>query len=165
MGSFTFPTGTVTVFRQTAAPLGWQKITSVNDVALRVVSGSGGTTGGNVGAPGNFSTVHTAPWPNNFSFDSPYPGSTAAAPAALTGTGGHIHTTMFVNPIPRITVLARNPFPAPSYATVYNASPGPTTLDGGGVGHSHPLGVSLSGSASQPNWAVSYVDLILASKF
>jgi hypothetical protein len=77
-----------------------------------------------------------------------------------------VHTTMFVNPIPRITVLARNPFPAPSYASVFNASPAPASATAGGsTAHSHPLGVSISGSASQPNWSVIYVDLILASKF
>ena len=41
-----FPSGTVLLFWQTAAPTGWTKITTQNDKALRVVSGSGGVSGG-----------------------------------------------------------------------------------------------------------------------
>lgn len=42
-----FPPGTRIIFQQTSAPTGWTKITTFNDVALRLVSGtasSGGTT-------------------------------------------------------------------------------------------------------------------------
>lgn len=42
----TFASGTVLLFWQTAAPTGWTKITTQNDKALRVVSGSGGVSGG-----------------------------------------------------------------------------------------------------------------------
>ena len=42
-----FPSGTVMLFYQAAAPLGWTKQTTQNDKALRVVSGS---TGGSAGA-------------------------------------------------------------------------------------------------------------------
>lgn len=38
--------GTRTVFYQAAAPTGWTQVTSVNDKVLRLVSGSGGGTGG-----------------------------------------------------------------------------------------------------------------------
>jgi len=41
-----FASGTVILFWQTAAPTGWTKITTQNDKALRVVSGSGGVSGG-----------------------------------------------------------------------------------------------------------------------
>jgi len=42
------PSGTVMLFWQANAPTGWTKITSQNDKAFRVVSGSGGGTGGDV---------------------------------------------------------------------------------------------------------------------
>ena len=45
-GGKSFPTGTVMLFYQAAAPLGWTKLTTQNDKALRVVSGSGGVAGG-----------------------------------------------------------------------------------------------------------------------
>lgn len=40
------PQGTAMVFAQAAAPTGWTKVTSQNDRMLRVVSGTGGGTGG-----------------------------------------------------------------------------------------------------------------------
>lgn len=44
-GGSSFPSGTRMLFQQTAAPTGWTKVTTVNDVALRVVSGSVGSGG------------------------------------------------------------------------------------------------------------------------
>tara|TARA_R100000656_G_scaffold122973_1_gene99036 strand:- start:430 stop:867 length:438 start_codon:yes stop_codon:yes gene_type:complete len=40
-----FASGTKMIFNQTAAPTGWTKVTSSNDVALRLVSGTVGTGG------------------------------------------------------------------------------------------------------------------------
>jgi hypothetical protein len=45
-GTIYVPSGSVMPFYQAAAPTGWTKITTLNDKALRVVSGSGGVTGG-----------------------------------------------------------------------------------------------------------------------
>lgn len=42
------PAGSVMLFYQAAAPVGWTKLTSHDDKALRVVSGTGGTAGGTV---------------------------------------------------------------------------------------------------------------------
>lgn len=53
----TFPTGTKLLFHQAAAPTGWTKQTTVNDAALRVVSG---TTGGGTGGSVAFSTLFAA---------------------------------------------------------------------------------------------------------
>jgi hypothetical protein len=41
-----FPRGTTLLFWQAAAPIGWTKLTTQNDKALRVVSGTGGISGG-----------------------------------------------------------------------------------------------------------------------
>lgn len=41
-----FPSGTVMLFQQTAAPVGWTKQTAINDYGLRVTSGSVGTVAG-----------------------------------------------------------------------------------------------------------------------
>lgn len=45
-GVASFATGTVMLFKQTAAPTGWTKSVSFNDHALRVVSGTAGNGGG-----------------------------------------------------------------------------------------------------------------------
>ena len=47
------PSGTVVVFYQSSAPTGWTKVTSQNNKALRVVSGTGGGSGGS----NNFTTA------------------------------------------------------------------------------------------------------------
>ena len=44
--SSAFPMGTAMLFAQAAAPTGWTKQTTHNDKSLRVVSGSGGGSGG-----------------------------------------------------------------------------------------------------------------------
>ena len=56
-----FPSGTVMVFYQTAAPTGWTKSTSHNDKALRVVSGNGGGNGGthDLTSPPSLAHTHT----------------------------------------------------------------------------------------------------------
>lgn len=46
VNSSIIPSGTAMLFYQASAPTGWTKVTSINDYGLRVVSGSGGTTGG-----------------------------------------------------------------------------------------------------------------------
>lgn len=53
LGASPFPTGTLMLFAQAAAPTGWTKSTTHNDKSLRVVSGTGGGSGGSVA----FSTV------------------------------------------------------------------------------------------------------------
>lgn len=46
LGASPFPSGTLMLFPQPSAPTGWTKQTTHNDKALRVVSGSGGGSGG-----------------------------------------------------------------------------------------------------------------------
>ncbi|MFC1794371.1 hypothetical protein ACFL3Q_12380 [Planctomycetota bacterium] len=65
--SLGFPTGTVMIFFQAAAPSGWTKSASHNDKYLRVVSGSGGGSGGSSGCAGGHShtvNAHTHQWLN-----------------------------------------------------------------------------------------------------
>ena len=47
------PSGTRTTFYQASAPPGWTQVTTVNDATVRIVSGTGGATGGTV----NFSSA------------------------------------------------------------------------------------------------------------
>ena len=42
------PSGSVMTFYQASPPSGWTQVTNLNDFALRIVSGTGGTTGGSV---------------------------------------------------------------------------------------------------------------------
>ncbi len=90
------PIGTVVLFQQTAAPLGWTKITTNDNAALRIVAGSA-STGGSVGFTSAFSnqnTGATAPntgGPSTNTSDGPNTNSSGAA-APLTG-GPSTNTT------------------------------------------------------------------------
>lgn len=55
----TIPSGSLTMFYQTTAPLSWTQITTVNDKCLRVTSGAGGGTGGSQGIGSTCSLVHS----------------------------------------------------------------------------------------------------------
>lgn len=112
--SIGFPTGTLMLFQQTAAPTGWTKQTTHNNKALRVVSGTAGS-GGTVafttafasGLSAGATTLSTAQMPshnhNDFTHALFGGGAEAAAfdantidPAYYTGyTGGggsHAHS-------------------------------------------------------------------------
>ncbi len=60
-----FSSGVVMVFYQASAPTGWTKSTTNNNKALRVVSGSGGGSGGTHGLSSPPSTAHTHSGPNH----------------------------------------------------------------------------------------------------
>lgn len=55
------PAGTKMVFFQAAVPTGWTQVTNYNDYALRVVSGTGGGTGGAAAFSGLGTHTHTGP--------------------------------------------------------------------------------------------------------
>ena len=143
-GGQAFPSGTVMLFAQTAAPTGWTKNTTTgNDSALRLVTGSV-STGGSVA----FSTVFVSNRAVNIS--------------SVTGSIGN--TTLTTPQIPSHTHSAANSNSG-SGATVYEnpgvAAPQTTGATGGGGSHNHPL--SVTGGSGDVNLAVNYVDVIRAT--
>ena len=82
------PSGTVMVFYQAAAPTLWTKVTSANNKALRVVSGSGGGTGGThaFDSPPSTSHSHTGP-----SHTHSTPSHTHSTPSHTHSIGAHSH--------------------------------------------------------------------------
>ena len=135
-----FPSGTVTMFVQTTAPTGWTKSTTHDNKALRVVSGtagSGGTTG--------FTSVFTSRTI-----------TTANMPSHTHGVTdpGHSHTTTqsYVSNDPT------GPFDANA-----SGSPNNKFLD---AVNSSTTGISIqnAGSGTAMDFAVQYVDVIIATK-
>ena len=137
-----FSSGTVIPFYNTNAPTGWTKLTTQNDKALRVVSGSGGVSGGSVAF------------------------STAFSSQAVTGTNGASGaTTLTTAQIPSHShtigtgggsfnsVITRA-------GTSVNGS-NSTDATGSGDSHTHSA-AAFTGTAI--NLAVQYIDLILCSK-
>jgi hypothetical protein len=143
------PSGSVVPFYQASAPTGWTQVTSLNDYALRIVSGTGGTTGGTTA----FSTV--------FANQTPTITTSGLSAGATTLT------------------TAQMPAHTHNFSTYYNGSPqnnyaypngsdgvGGTSVTvsstGGGSSHSHSLSGSATSSAITLN--VQYANFIICSK-
>ena len=158
------PAGTVMLFAQTAAPTGFTKNTTTgNNTALRLVTGTA-STGGSVA----FTTAFASQTPSgSVSVSGSAGNTTLSTPQIPSHT--HTFTTGGFNPIggagyvSRVNRISRGS-PETSPAQGYHIS-FPNDNTGGGGSHNHPLTISsatFSGSAI--NLAVSYVDVIRATK-
>jgi len=150
-----FPSGTVLVFAQTAAPTGWTKSTTHNDKALRVVSGSA-SSGGSVAFTTAFASQAVA-------------GTVGATTLTTAQIPAHNHPATVSDP-GHVHILGGNNLGAGS--TGYSGASGgsaqtnsavtgisvSTSNTGGGGSHDH----AFTGTAI--NLAVQYVDVILAAK-
>ena len=152
-----FPSGTVLVFAQTAAPTGWTKSTTHDNKALRVVSGAA-SSGGSVAFTTAFASQAVA-------------GTVGATTLTTSQIPSHTHTATVTDPGHTHTQRAQG---AISYSGGVNSN-GSSNLgsdtgsaftgisvsiasSGGGGSHDH----TFTGTAI--NLAVSYVDVILATK-
>jgi hypothetical protein len=166
-----FSTGTVMLFRQTAAPTGWTKdTTNFNDSALRVVTGSvssGGTQG--------FTTAFASQAVNGTIANTTAGGSVSISGGSVgsytlstSEIPSHTHTAPVYNQLNVSGVFIPR-----SGAANFN---GTWTSDatGGGGGHSHSFSApsgSFTGTAHNHsftgtaiNLAVKYCDVIFATK-
>ncbi len=153
------PSGSKTLFPQAAAPTGWVKDTSFDNATIRIVSGSGGSSGGSV----NFTEAFTSYTPQ---------GTINAS--GLSGGGSVGATSISVSQMPAH---------AHSYASRECSPVGFTVVPGGNIsrctqstqsqggnsGHTHGFTGSISGSASftgtaTNQFAVKYVDAIVCTK-
>lgn len=173
-----FPAGTRMLFAQSTAPTGWTKdtTTSLNDSALRIVTGGAGS-GGSVGFSAAFTSQSV----------SGSVGSTAAggtiSDTSVSGTVGS--TTLTIDQIPphshsipqfnNVSGLDHDGSLETDRSMLINATQ-TSGSTGGGQGHTHTFfspshGHSFSGashshsfSGSSINLAVKYVDVIIATK-
>jgi hypothetical protein len=157
-----FPSGTVMLFQQTAAPTGWTKITTHNNKALRVVNGtasSGGTTG--------FTTVFASRTPGGSLSGTNINGAVSATTLTTAQMPSHSHT-LTLDTIGSGGGDAPDPpkFTAKTQGNYGTRSP-QTSATGGGGSHTHGFtNPTWSGSftGAAMNFAVQYVDVIFASK-
>jgi len=135
------PATTVMLFYQNAAPSGWTIVATQNNKALRVVSSSGGVSGGSVAF------------------------STAFASQSVSGTVGTSGaTTLSTSQMPSHTHTFSRPqggYSGSEGTGGGNYSTQDTGATGGGGSHTH-TGGTFTGTAI--NLAVQYIDIILASK-
>ncbi len=168
-GVSSIPSGTTALFFQGSAPSGWTQNTdaSINTTALRVVTGSGGGTGGSDA----FGTVFTGSK------------TTASGPVSFSDTSGaslsgSLSVSAHTLSTPELASHSHNP----GSVTSQNVRNGSTQLAsatssntgnaGGGGSHTHPItgSAGLGGSASAttslsvPSMNVKFANVIACSK-
>lgn len=149
--------GAVMLFAQTAAPTGWTKLTTDDDCALRVVSGTV-SSGGTVAFSSVFSDITPTGTTDGVTIGT-VGNTTLSTPQMATHTHGYTKIAMalvgaaeYVSPISR-AVDARD------YAS--------STQPVGGGSHTHPspgesMGTTFTGSPL--DFKIKYVDMILATR-
>jgi hypothetical protein len=143
-----FPSSTLMLFQQTAAPTGWTKQTTHNDKALRVVSGTAGSGGSSA-----FTTAFGTP----------------TVSGSVSVSGNISNTTLSVSQIPSHShSYNKHDNNATGGNHTHN---GPndngdinTSNAGGGGSHNHGHNISGNLSSATAGINVQYVDLIIASK-
>lgn len=151
-GAAGFPSGTALVFAQSAAPTGWTKVTTTNDAALRLVSGSA-SSGGSVGFTSAFASQAVGGSTDGYALaaaDIPTHTHHNGVCDAIGGGGAFNHGT-----------VTASPNSASQMTTTSSAGVKEGVTDGGSGGggaHSHGLtGTSI-------NLAVKYKDVIICTK-
>jgi hypothetical protein len=151
-----FPTGTVMMFVQTAAPTGWTKSTAHDNKALRVVSGTA-SSGGSVA----FTTAFASQTPAGSVSITTVSGSAGATTLSTPQIPSHQHAISFAgSPGNGLTGSNVRVNPGPTFV-------GNTNPAGGDGSHTHPFSFT-SGSGTFTgnaiNLDVKYYDFIIASK-
>ncbi len=112
------PSGTIMLFGQAVAPLGWTKLTRADDTAVRIVTGgTGGVQGGNLGFATLFNT------------------STITSPTTLTIAQIPAHTHDVTTASGPGIFIGNGGFVSPNQT--------PTSSTGGGGSHTHGTNLSV----------------------
>jgi hypothetical protein len=158
-----FPSGTKMVFYQASAPTGWTQDTANNDKALRVVSGSGGGTGGSMGLSVQWTHNHTVS------------GTTDAHTLTTSQIPAHGHPVYYSREsgggkdstgaiaidgsAPLETHTANSGSPNTVNGTLSTNAVGGT---GGGGSHTHTIPTIIATTTAAP--VPHYIDVIVCSK-
>lgn len=150
----TFVPGTSMLFYQSAAPIGWTK-QSINDKALRVVSGSGGSTGGTTA----FSTVFTERTPAGA-----ISGETDSHTLTEAQIPSHTHTittdqVLGTTDNQRVGKIVDGGNNANANQPTWTAA-----NTGGDAGHTHDLSANAVFTGTAMDFDVQYADIIICTK-
>lgn len=142
------PTGTVMPFYQATAPTGWTKLTIHDNKALRVVSGSGGVSGGTVDFSTAFASKAVSGTTDGHALTiNEMPAHQHGDGVGDTGNFAFTHGSQAASATSNMSTGSDN-----------SSVEGLTEIIGGGAAHTHAF------SASAINLAVKYCDVILASR-
>lgn len=160
--------GTVGVFLQAAAPTGWTKVTTQTGKALRVVSGSGGGTGGSLDPASAITLAHTHTVPTDADHTHVLQDHTAYLATSGSDRSNGVSvvalmsqpTATFNYPAKSLNMLITSGAVAqPTKKNELAMTGGPYTSGAGGT-HDHG-GVSASALS---NVSLAYVDILFCSK-
>jgi hypothetical protein len=143
------PATTVMLFYQAAAPTGWTQVTSLNDYDLRLVSGTGGGTGGTTA----YSTVFANQTPT-------ISGSASATTLSLAQIPSHDHSGAAGGNGGASVPVTYGNYQVTGDPSGYNS--GTANVYSNGSGSSHTHGLSATSSAITLN--VRYANIIICSK-
>ena len=150
------PDNTAMFFFQSSAPTHWVKSTSHNDKMLRVVSGTGGGSGGSISFTTFTGRTYSTPWSSN--------SSTGNHTLSQNRIPSHTHSDMGTE----LSPFPQNPDGSFNGGDV-NKGPGwsrSTDSTGGITGpsqHNHPFSASGTTPNLSMNINVQYVDIILCN--
>ena len=143
------PSGTVTNFFQASAPTGWTKLTANDNASIRIVSGTGGGTGGSV----NFTSAFAS---------QPVGGTTDGTTLSLSQIPSHNHSGVppaYTIPTgPSATVVSVGSAQGSGTLTATPNQSFAVASGGSSGSHNH----TFTGTAI--NLAVKYLDNIMCSK-
>jgi hypothetical protein len=152
-GGGVIPAGSIMSFFQAAAPTGWVQITTQNNKTIRIVGGAGGGSGGTIPFTTLFSPTST--YSGSINITSGQVGDTTLSEAQLAS---HAHN--FQGAVVYVS-------PGSGSVQIYGGPPYGNTLTdaaGGNAAHTHSLvGANANGNFTS-NFAVEYIDMILATK-
>lgn len=154
------PSASIASFKQTSAPIGWTKLTTNDDCAVRITTGTTST-----GGISGFSVIFTSITPTGSMTGSASSGSTTLDSTMIPS---HFHTATRQSSTLTAGGYARANQGYGDYVTQPN-TPGSYTSSSAGSGgaHSHtmPMSYSTPGfTGTALNMAVKYVDLIIAQR-
>lgn len=149
------PAGSVMLFYQAGAPTGWTQVTSVNNTSIRIVSGTGGTTGGSIPFSTFFNTTST--YTGTVTITSGQVGATTLSTAQIPS---HNHA---VNAIALGCGNVANG-PVQDRSTPGCNSVNSSEFTGGGDSHTHTLIGAVAGGNFNSNFDVQFANIILCSK-
>jgi hypothetical protein len=172
------PQNSVTLFYQSTTPTGWTKLTTQNNKALRVVSGTGGGAGGT-------SAFTTAFNSKTISVTVPVSGTVNATNLSVAQIPSHTHPASTVaagahtHPYGRLTINPGGVQFRQEQPTHPRTARTSSNVETGAAGnHTHPLTVGATGGSPAPhghpwsgsgpfsstmNFAVQYIDVIFCS--
>jgi len=141
------PSGTSMIFQQAAAPKGWTQRTDLNDRVLRLVSGTGGGTGGSWAISGLTVDGHVLT-----EAEIPAHTHTGTTDPVTANDGSYTYPAAnadtYTNPNAPITS---------SPSSISHTHTFTTDPAGGGQSHNHGL-------TADGNWRPAYVDIIACTK-